>query len=131
MVSIQLVNNAQKIVQSEFDKKEFTALQIMANEGAAKNFNTQFVSAIQNLIYKVGLILSQIISNGPKMSSCTCFGAIKYFSVILNDKKIESTFDALEINKEGNFTKKIVKNLPVKNGKILWEESGLSLLIVY
>ncbi len=65
------------------------------------------------------------------------YNTVKCKKAVLEDFEINTkktgyvTCNVIQINKEGNFTKKIVKNLPVKNGKILWEESGLSLLIVY
>ena len=65
------------------------------------------------------------------------YNTVKCKKAVLEDFEINTkktgyvACNVIQINKEGNFTKKIVKNLPVKNGKILWEESGLSLLIVY
>ena len=65
------------------------------------------------------------------------YNTVKCKKAVLEDFEINTkktgyvACNVIQINKEGNFTKKIVKNLSVKNGKILWEESGLSLLIVY
>ena len=65
------------------------------------------------------------------------YNTVKCKKAILEDFEITTkktgyvACNVIQINKEGNFTKKIVKNLPIKNGKILWEESGLSLLILY
>ncbi len=65
------------------------------------------------------------------------YNTVKCQKSVLEDFEINTkktgyvACNIIQINKEGNFTKKIVKNLPIKNGKILWEESGLSLLIVY
>ena len=47
------------------------------------------------------------------------------------NKKDSVDCNVIQISKDSTFTKRVVRNLPVVDGKINWEDSGLSLLVVY
>ncbi|WP_317367137.1 adenine deaminase C-terminal domain-containing protein [uncultured Tyzzerella sp.] len=65
------------------------------------------------------------------------YNTVKCDKAVLEDfelktnKKDSVLCNVIQINKDSTFTKKITKKLPVVNGKINWEDSGLSLLVVY
>lgn len=47
------------------------------------------------------------------------------------NKKDSVDCNVIQISKDSTFTKRVVRNLPVVDSKINWEDSGLSLLVVY
>ncbi len=47
------------------------------------------------------------------------------------NKKDSVKCNVIKIDKNSTFTKKITKTLPIINGEIQWENSGLALLVVY
>lgn len=51
--------------------------------------------------------------------------------ILYTTKEEEVTCNVIQVNPQGNFTKRVKRVLPVVNGQIQWEESGLALLVVY
>lgn len=47
------------------------------------------------------------------------------------NKKDSVDCNVIQVGKDSTFTKRVIRNLPVVDGKINWEDSGLSLLVVY
>lgn len=47
------------------------------------------------------------------------------------NKKYSVDCNVIQVGKDSTFTKRVVRNLPIVDGKINWEDSGLSLLVVY
>ena len=65
------------------------------------------------------------------------YNTVKCNKAILEDfelktnKKDSVNCNVIKINKNSTFTEKVTRNLPIVNGKINWEDSGLALLVVY
>ncbi len=65
------------------------------------------------------------------------YNTVKCNKAILEDfelktnKKDNVNCNVIKINKNSTFTEKVTRNLPIVNGKINWEDSGLALLVVY
>lgn len=47
------------------------------------------------------------------------------------NKKDSVDCNVIQVGKDSTFTKRVIRNLPIVDGKINWEDSGLSLLVVY
>ncbi|MFR4987226.1 MAG: adenine deaminase C-terminal domain-containing protein [Lachnospirales bacterium] len=47
------------------------------------------------------------------------------------NKKDSVDCHVIQVGKDSTFTKRVIRNLPIVDGKINWEDSGLSLLVVY
>lgn len=52
------------------------------------------------------------------------------FELKTNKKDIVDC-NVIQVGKDSTFTKRVIRNLPIVDGKINWEDSGLSLLVVY
>ena len=113
MRKINLKANANAIVQRECDKKEFIALQKQLEEGKQKNFQTQFGTAFQSLVTKLGLIMSEAVETGPKMKRNTYLEAVDYLAKVLNDPQVSQVLRGLGINDAANHVKHSLKKINI------------------
>lgn len=113
MKTINLKADANAIVQRECDKKEFIALQKQLEEAKQKNFQTQFVTAFQSLVTKLGLIINAIVENGPKMERGSYLAAVDYLAKILHDPHVSQIMRGLGINNAANQVKHTLNEINI------------------
>ncbi|MGL4346383.1 MAG: adenine deaminase C-terminal domain-containing protein [Cellulosilyticaceae bacterium] len=87
-------------------------------------------------VYKSGVCyegetLSKEAFDAAAYQSVKCRKAVPSDFVLETSKQEQTTCHVIQINPHGNFTTHVKRVLPVQEGKIAWEDSGLALLVVY
>lgn len=99
---MNLVPNAQKIINEEFAKNEFRALQISVRERAENNHKTIFIQSMQALFTKLGLVVSKVVKE-PKIITNTYLGSINYLTrKILVGSNLYKVLESTNVNQGGN-----------------------------
>ncbi len=106
---INIVNGAnQKVYQMVFEKS-VSAFYLSVCERYSKGYTQLFITDLQNLITKVGIIMSEVSTSKKRISYCS--SALDYLcNDVLNSNNLYKRFDEIGINAKGNIGKHSLKS---------------------
>lgn len=102
---ITLTKDAKSKINKYCAQKEMRACYFSALEAYTKNYEVEFSGRMQNLITKIGLIMSEI-STTHKIPRNTFLGSVDYLcNKVIDDKSRQKFLLATSINENGNKNK--------------------------
>ena len=103
-MAVKLVKNANDAAKKLIHLDSVKGFYFGVTEKYINNYKQTFATDFQNLITKVGIIMSDISIGSPNISYCRT--SIDFLcNTVLNSQKLYKEFDKLHINSQGNAAK--------------------------
>ena len=115
---ITLKSNANELISKQMKSNGVRAFYLSVCERYEKGYVQCFITDLQSLITKVGILVSLADRSGPSISYCP--QSIEYLcKKVLGSSKLYDTFDSLGVNEKGNIGKHTISTNSIDMDRVV------------